>query len=543
MGFYRFPVWRDAVVLNGTRYMPVGDGVFEINNAADAAAALQRGALQDFGDAPLAQWSDSTGSALVRPDGTVQSVANGLSSGLLIDGDSFGARNSTELSITSLTRSGSTATLVATSLAPVLGSTIRIGNVTNDPRWNGNYTVLTTNGSNTVTFACASDLSTPATTTRSQIVVNALNQKRADGDVVWAEMLNGVNYALIANVSVGGRTLAEILADFDTIGPGLYSGCLIDLNGGTNDPKNGIATTTSSAALEAYIQKAIGRGHQVLLNTVPALAGAANTADCKVKTLALNAEIRRLAQKYSMPMYDKYAALIDPATADIRSGNFDPSDNIHIAPTGARINGIAKAPIYAKHVPSRPVALPGTTSDTVSVITGSANILLGFFAGTGGTGGAGSIATNWTLAPTTLTVTGSKGTGAVGATQIFTLSGSSGSFTFTGPSVHASAVAGGSYEFVGRLSTANFAAGLRVTVALSATVDSQFGEARALSVASATQPLPTGALSLILRSEPIIIPASSSVSVMRVTLTVATTGAPGGTETITLENWAINRVA
>lgn len=69
MGMFRFPAWRDAVTLNGTRYLPIGDGVFEITSSADAAAALRQGALQDFGDAPMVQWLDSTGQALVSPAG------------------------------------------------------------------------------------------------------------------------------------------------------------------------------------------------------------------------------------------------------------------------------------------------------------------------------------------------------------------------------------------------------------------------------------------------------------------------------------------
>jgi len=479
---------------------------------------------------------------MVGPDGSPVSGGGNPLTGLLIDGDSLAARNSNELAVTSLTQSGGTATLTAPGLAPPIGATIRIGNVTNDQRWNGNVVVLTSSGGS-VTFACASDLASPATTTRSQITVNILCQKRADGDLVWAELLNGVNYAFAANVAIGGRVLSEIVADFDALGPGLYSNCLIDFCGGTNDPKNGVATATSSAAMEAYIKKAIARGHRVLINTVPPLAGAANTSDVQVKTLALNAEYRRLAARYKQPLYDKYAALVDPAAAAIKAGNFDSADNIHVTPTGCRIAGAAKAPIYAANLPVRPVALPGTTSDTAGVITGSANILSGFFAGTGGTGGAGSIATNWTLVPATITVTGSKGTGTVGETQVLTLSGASGSFTFTGPSVHPSVVAGGVYEFVGKLALANFVAGVRLTPSLTTTINGAVGEARALSTVSATQPLPTGALALTFRAEPITIPAGATVSGMRPTLVVVTTGVPGGTETITLENFAINRIA
>ena len=489
----------------------------------------------DVADTPTLSASQVTAvQSLVARAGNAQT-------GLLLDGDSLSARNSNELQVTSLTRSGTVGSVTASALSSAVGAVIRIGNVTNDPNWNGNYVVTGFSGT-TATFACGSDLSTPASTTRSQITVNVLTQKRADGDLVWAEMLNGVNYAFTANVAIGGRVLTEILADFDTLGPGLYSGCLIDFCGGTNDPKNGVATTVSSAAMEAYIIKAIVRGHRVLINTVAPLAGAANTSDVQVKTLALNAEYRRLAALYKQPLYDKYAALVDPATAAIKSGNFDTSDNIHVTPTGCRIAGTGKAAVYTANLPWRPVAIPGTISDTIGVIAGSANILDGFFAGTGGTGGAGSVATNWTLTPTTLTVTGSKGAGSVGATQVLTLSGASGSFTFIGPSVHASVVGGATYEFVGKVALANFAAGIRITLGMTMTVNGAVGEVRALSTVNSTQPMPTGALNITFRSEAITVPVGSSVTNMRPSVVVVTTAVPGGTETVTLESFAINRL-
>lgn len=458
--------------------------------------------------------------------------------GLLLDGDSLSAQNHNELSpLTGAAQTGGTATITVSGLTAVPGQRIKLGNF-GDPRWNGIFTILTAAGT-TSTFAIdpAADAS-PGIGSRSQAVCSLLSQRTASGDYVWAEMVNGVNYTLIDNVALGGRTLAEINEDFAS-GPGRYRACLIDFCGGTNDPKNGIATAVSSAALEAYIVKAIARGHKVLLNTVPALAGAANTADVKAKTLALNAEIRRLAIAYRQPLFDRYTALINPASADTLAANIDSSDNIHLTPTGARICGVGKAAIYAAHVPTRRVALPATTSDTIGTITTSANIIDGFFAGTGGSGGAGSVATGWTLAPTTITVTGSKGSGSVGATQILTLSGASGSFTFTGTSVHAQLVAGASYELVGKIALANFAAGIRVTVA----IETNTGEVRALATRSATTPLPTADGTIIFRSDPFTVLAGSVPTAFRPKLTVVTTGVPGGTETITLEDWAINRLS
>jgi len=466
----------------------------------------------------------------------------GKCAGLLLDGDSLAEQNWNALPITSASQVGGIATVTATSLLPAVGSRLKIGNYA-DPLWNGFFTCLTESGG-TVTFAISPAASAiPSLGTRSQATIAADTQRTASGDYIWAEMLNGVNYTFMDNVAYGGRVLTEILADSpSTIGN--YRNCLIDFNGGTNDPKNAVALATSSAALEAYIVYARSLGHVVLLNTVPFLGSSANTAAIRLATLSLNKEYKRLALKYGCPLYDKFAALCDPAASNSLAANIDSSDGIHLTPTGAKINGAAKAPIYAAFLPTRPVNLPATTTDTIGTNSTSMNIMDGFFAGTGGSGGAGSIATGWTLAPTTITVTGSKGSGAVGATQILTLSVASGSFTFTGTSVHANVVAGGVYEFVGKISLANFAAGLRVTVEVLNTINGNSnGSFRPLATRSSTTPLPTANGTMVFRSEPLTIPAGAAVTVFTPKLTAVTTGVPGGTETVTLENWAINRIA
>jgi hypothetical protein len=466
--------------------------------------------------------------------GNIFPVSSSSLKGLLIDGDSFAARNNNELSpLTVASQSGGIATVSIGSATPIPGQRLKLGNFT-DNRWNGVFTILTSSGTS-CTFAIDPNAdAVPSIGTRAQAVYSLLSDKSSCGDLVWAEMVNGVNYSLIANVAYGARVLTEILADAP-ITIGNYRNCLIDFNGGTNDPKNGVATTVSSAAMESYLQLAKGWGHVVLVNTVPALAGAANTTSVQQLTLALNKEYKRLALKYNMPLFDKYAAVIDPTTAATATGNFDTSDNIHLTPTACKLIGTAKASIYAKYVPTSPVNLPATTQDVQSIINTSMNILDGFFSGTGGTGGAGQIATGCTLTPTTITVTGSKGVGTVGATQILTLSVASGSFLFSLPNKASSLIAGHSYEFVGKFSLANFAAGIRCTIA----IITDKGEIRALSTRSSTMTLPLSG-TMIFRSEIFTILAGAVPTSFIPRLTVVTTGVPGGTETITLEDWAIN---
>lgn len=463
--------------------------------------------------------------------------------GLLIGGDSFGALNWGELSILTLTQSRGLATLVATSLTAAPGMRVRVGNVTSDKRWNGFYTVKSV-ASSTITFDCNPTLDPAPTTTRSQMTVNLSEQRTANGEYVWAEAVNGVSYRLVDNVGIGARRLTEMVEDFDLF-EGKYTNCLIDFCGGTNDPRNSISTAVSSDAIEKYILKALGRGHRVLLNTVPALAGAANTALIQQLTVALNAEIIRLGAKYGMDVYDKYNALIDPATAATAAANIDSSDNIHISPTAAKIGGIAKSAIYSRYIiPSR-LNFPGTVADLVSVITTSNNILDGFFSGTGGSGGAGVVATGWTLTPTTITATGSKGTGDVGATQIITLSVASGSFVLLGPSVHASIVPGGTYEFLAKVGFANFAAGVRITLGIESTINGVVNGVaiRALTTRTPQAPIPIANATYSFRTEPIVIPADATVTNFRPSATIVTTGVPGGTETVTFQNFAIRRIA
>jgi len=530
---------------------PLGPIVRRVNPTTGATDALEdkNGVELGLPFLTLEQASTvATASEAPATSGLVATVAGspifGKCAGLLLDGDSLSAQDWNELPITSATQTGGIATVAATGLTAPVGSRVKLGNYS-DALWNGFFTVLTqNNGAGTVTFAINPlAAATPSFSPRSQATITCDVHRTASGDHVWAEMVNGVNYTYMDNVAVGGRTLAEILADAPyTIGQ--YRNCLIDFNGGTNDPKNGISNAVSSAAMEAYLVLARSYGHTTLVNTVPPLAGAANTAAVQQLTLSLNKEYKRLALKYECPLYDKYAALVDPAAAAMKSGNFDSSDNIHLTPTGAKINGTAKAAIYAAFLPTRPINLPGTTSDTIGTVNTSMNIMDGFFAGTGGSGGAGSIATGWTLAPTTITVTGSKGSGSVGATQILTLSGASGSFTFTGTSVHGNVAAGGVYEFVGKLSLANFAAGLRVTLEVLNTINGYSnGSIRPISTRSATTALPIGNTAMTFRSDPFTVPAGATVTVFTPKLTAVTTGVPGGTETVTLEDWAINRIA
>lgn len=480
----------------------------------------------------------------IASDGATQS--SGALSGLLYEGDSLAAHGYFEGNPT-CTAVGGVGSVLMTASVPQVGGQIKIGNVTNDIRWNGFHDVLAASG-NTATIAVPTDIAATATTTRSQITASLPHQRSASGAHNWAEWIDGKVYPLTANLAIGGRVLTEIVADFYTQGPGLYRNMLVDFDGGTNDPKNAIDPAVSAAAYEAFVSNCRDCGHRVICNTVPALYGAANTADTQQKTLQLNKEIRRIAVQYGMELVDRYALLQDPATAAILVANVDTADNIHLTPAAAKILGAAKALIYAKYLPTRSVNLPATTSDTIGTITTSNNIIDGFFAGTGGSGGAGSIATGWTLAPTTMTVTGSKGTGTVGATQILTLSGSAGSFTFTGANVAASVVPGGTYEFVGKISLANFAdSSFRMTMELIPTMtrpgmSSFVGSVRACFCRLTTTAFPLGDNALTLRTEPITIPSDATVTGFQLRLTGVKAGAPGGTETVTLENWALRRI-
>jgi hypothetical protein len=509
----------------------------DLDNATEAALVSQGRAVYTVN--PGATFQPLT-PALQQAVVDKAAFVEGMKAGLLVAGDSLGGQNSNEQQILTLSRSGIYGTVTASSLVAPVGSRIKIGNVTSDPRWNG-FFVVDTAWTGGARFIVPADLDAAPTTTRTQMNVTVVPQRTASGDYVMAEMTSGKNFTFVDNVAVGARTLEQIDADFEQF-EGKYQNLLVDLNGGTNDARNGVATAVSSAALESYIRKCMGRGHIVLLNTVPPLYGAANTAAVQQTTLSLNAEVKRLAIKYGLPLYDKYAALVDPATAALLVANVDTSDNVHLTPTACRINGIAKALIYAAYVPSRRISLPATTSDTIGQITTSSNILDGFFAGTGGSGGAGSIATGWTLTPTTITVTGSKGVGSVGATQILTLSGASGSWTFVGPTVVANLVVGATYELVGKVSLANFAAGLRMTMGLATTINGFNGDTvRAISVRNATTPLPIADADYIFRSEPFTV--TTAVTLMQPRMTCVTTGVPGGTETVTCEAFAINRLS
>ena len=475
-------------------------------------------------------------------------LLEGVGRGVVLDGDSLSARNWNELAITSASRTGTTATILATGFGAVAGSTVVV-NGYSDERWNGPKTALLA-PAGTFLFKIdpnADGVPTAAvnpagTTARSPTVITA-TQRRCEGSYVWCEATSGINYGLVFNCARGGREISQINADF-AYTVGAYPGELIIFEGGTNDANRGIATSVSSAALEDYIVKCLAQGSLLILTTVPPFGAAANTVAKAGAVIALNAEIRRLAGVYGLPVADRYTALIDPAGANGvgLAVNYD-SDGIHLSGAGAKAVAAVLQPVLATYQGGMPIAIPQSTGDTVGVLSASNNLLDGFFAGTGGsaTGTAvGSVATNWALVGTTAAFAGSKGAVSVGASQIVDLVGAAaGNFTLTGPTVHASMVVGGVYEFVGIMKLNTVSAAIRTSLTLQVNIGGTTLEIRALSGLSATTPLPGGSYSMVFRSEP----WTASATVLncqpraQIVLVSATTG------TVEFYQWAIRRIA
>lgn len=486
---------------------------------------------------------------VVGPNGSPVS-GGGIVSGIVLDGDSLAARNWNELSITSASQTAGVATIAATSFGAAVGSTVVV-NGYSDERWNGAKTALLASlGTFSFVIDPAADASptaavTPAGTTVRAPTVITRTQRRYEGSYVWAEAESGINYNLLFNCARGGREISQINADFEKT-VGLFPRSLIVFEGGTNDCNRAIATATSSAALEAYILKARAQGSLIILTTVPPFGPVGNTVEKAGAVIKLNAEIRRLAGVYGLPVVDRYAALVDPAGSNGvgLAANFDSLDGIHLSGAGAQAVGALLQPVLASYVAGIPIALPRVTGDTVGVLSASNNLLDGFFAGTGGsaTGTAvGSVATGWALVGTTAAFSGSKGTPGVGASQIVNLVGASaGNFTLTGPTVHAALVTGGVYEFVGVFTLNSVSAAIRTSITLQVNIGGTTHEIRALSSLSATVPLPAGSYSMVFRTEPWTAPASAVLNCqprVQVVLVSATTG------TVECFQFAVRRVA
>ena len=451
---------------------------------------------------------------------------------VVIDGDSLMSRNWNEQVITSASQVAGVATITFNSHAVPQGGEVVVHGYL-DPRWNGTKTVtaITTN-----TFSFAIDSSAEASPTTGLHTPNFMirSQRRHDGYYNWAEMASGKDYNLAFNCARGARLLSEIAADFPYTVAAQSAGGVYILQGGTNDCNQAVATATSSAAAESIIQMAQARGLNVIVATIPPFVGATNTTARANAFLALNKELRRLARTYRCKVLDVYDMIVDPASATAAgtSGYIDTSDSIHLTPAACKLIGTELYPMLDKFGLGSPIQLPSSLGDISSVLASSNNVLDGLFAGTGGSaagGATGSVATGWTVTNSSIgTVTCSKGTGAVGASQIVDVSGSSGSYTMAGPSLTSSFTAGDVIRFVGKVSC-TMSAAYRMTMGLALTNGSVNSEIRALSSPTATLPMPAGTYSFTFQSEPFTIPAGVTYTKFRpepvVVLTAATTGA------------------
>lgn len=459
--------------------------------------------------------------------------------GVSYNGDSFEARTWNESVAFDGTPSQSNgiATWPKNNHAILPNQSMYISGYTDD-RWNGRFTVLN-EGYAANSFKTAIDPSAPQSPTAGlHAVVMDPPQRTPSGPYSWVEYKTGLDFGFRGVMMArGGRLLSQMDAEWERDAAYVTGRVVMIQGGGTNDPKGGVAPTSSIASIRSMCAKNRRRGWETILCTVPPLAGAANTSDTIQKTLELNSYIWQLGLELGLPVWDLYSIAVDPATSAIKAIYVD-TDNIHVNPRfWQAAEPTLTLILQRKGLAGMPIQLPATIADTIGVNSGSSNVMDGFFAGTGGavagTAVDNGIATGWTLTGVTAAFEGSKGTGAAGASQIVTVpNASAGNYSLVGASVHASLAAGQRVRFIG-LVESTMVAPFRATFGVNATINGVSSVTmRMASTFSATQAFPAGTYAMVLQSEPWDIPSGLTITNFAPALTVVLTGAA---ETGTLE--------
>lgn len=224
----------------------------------------------------------------------------------------------------------------------------------------------------------------------------------ARGWLWWLQLLTDARFDFqpADNFAVGGYDTSQMLADV---------GLLLDVEPGiviaicsTNDRTAGM-TADASIANMAEWQRFVAGFHKVIwLGETPRGDASDGTytlsATNRQRHLRVrNWQLSRMSLSEIVYVADAWAALSDvnSTTALANTGLF--YDGLHFGPPGARLQAEAIAPIINHLLPPRPrlieslANLWATNNPTGSL---NANPVL---AGTGGSGGTGTVATSWTV--------------------------------------------------------------------------------------------------------------------------------------------------
>lgn len=185
----------------------------------------------------------------------------------------------------------------------------------------------------------------------------------------WASMLSKQRILEVKMAGIGGNTIAQMLARFDTdVAP--HRPNVVVVMAGTNDTNSSNLTTMTDYAdrMNTLLAKCVGIGARLVVCTIPPnnnVSGA--PADRKTRVAKINAWLRQWAPAKGIQLIDINALLVNPADDTIKTEyNYD---GTHLTEAGYYAAG---AKIAAELAPTLPPNLPPlavSNTDPTNLIT------------------------------------------------------------------------------------------------------------------------------------------------------------------------------
>ena len=310
-------------------------------------------------------------------------------------GDSLTSRSNYPMSITSITSSGTTATVNAPSHGLATGDFATINGAT-QTEYNGDY-YITKIDTNNFSYTFAGSATSPATGNITGITQSSLMTL---GMFCWMNAtLNGA-LRLLANYGQSGASADDVYSMVDRAL--VHRPAIVFVLAGINSLTGGLSVDSIYLSIANACDKLRNNGVYVAIQTVTPLgSGHASNASLYPKICALNSKLKHYTQvNRGTVLIDAYNALVDPlSTSGAAMAGVLQSDNLHWAQVGAKLVGAAAAAAISWIVGNTSKTLCISAADIYHAANPKALLDNPFFLGTGGalqSGATGTVATGWT---------------------------------------------------------------------------------------------------------------------------------------------------
>ena len=323
---------------------------------------------------------------------------------VVLAGDSITSQCFATITPTSITSSGTTATVTYAGHSLAVGQQCTIQGCT-ETGYNGCWRVASATATTFTVTTTATPSASPATGSPQICLGNAYQNNG------YFSYLTGANLSLLNNAGLGGDTTAGLYSRLQTDVHTYAADCVI-VNIGINNLRTGGATAAAtwtgaagSEGIKEVVDAILATGRRVILCTIIPLdvgdsffSTAVGGITCPKRILAVNRSIRAYCNTTPNLYLADVAAPLASTNADGRALAANIGSAPHPSPAGAQLMAI---PIMdaLELCGARPISLVSSELDTVNSDAGSKNVTYNpFFTGTGGskdTGVTGTMADSW----------------------------------------------------------------------------------------------------------------------------------------------------